>query len=134
MCLKRKRQNRKLLESFAGAERNCCKIVIIGIKREYLPYRHFCWKMTVLGGKQFLRQCYPEAIVKVVFFCFCLFVFFFSRFSSTLTGGKGGKADICRGTVPTLLARIVGTGDEFPAIVKFVKNNPIDFGTLHTFI
>ena len=38
--------------------------------------------MTVLGGKQFLKQGYPEAIVKVVFF--------FIRFSSTLTGGRNG--------------------------------------------
>ena len=92
-----------MLESCVGTERDCCKIVIIGVKREYLSYRHFSWRLTVLGGKQFLKQGYPEAIVKVVF---CLFVF--PRFSSKLTRGKGGEeADICRGTVPTLLARIL---------------------------
>ena len=36
--------------------------------------------MTVLGGKQFLKQGYPEAIVKPVFFCFSLLVCFFKIF------------------------------------------------------
>ena len=79
-----------LSESCVGTERNCCKIVIIGIKREYISHCHFSWRMTVLGGKQFLKKGYPEAIVKAVFFCFCLFLF--SRFSSILTGRKGGAS------------------------------------------
>ena len=62
---------------------------MIGIKREYLSYRHFSRRMNVLGSKQFLKQGYPEAIVKVVIFGFCL-LFAFSRFSSTLKGGRGG--------------------------------------------
>ena len=63
--------------------------------------------MTVLGGKQFLKL--SEAVLKLLSrllsFVF-VFWFVFSRFSSTLTGRKG-EADICRGTVPRLLARIV---------------------------
>ena len=38
---KEKRENRKLLESCVGTERDCCKIVIHAIKRKYLSYRHF---------------------------------------------------------------------------------------------
>ena len=44
--------------------------------------------MTVLGGKEFLKQGYPEAIVKVVFFCFC----FFKIFINVDRGeGEGGR-------------------------------------------
>ena len=67
--------------------------------------------MTVLGSKQFLKQGYPEAIVKVVFFFLfvCLFVCFF-KIVINIDRGKGeGGVDICCGTVPTLLARIVVT-------------------------
>ena len=65
-----------------------------------------------------MRQGYFGAIVKVFFSLFlCLLLVCFSRFISTLTGeraqeggegaGRGGAADMCRGTVPTLLAAIV---------------------------
>ena len=37
--------HRKLLESCIGNERDCCKIVIFGIKREYLSN----WRILFLG-------------------------------------------------------------------------------------
>ena len=62
-----------------------------------LLYRHFSWRMTVLGGKQFLKL--NEAVLKLLsrlfsFVFLCWFVF--SRFSSTLTGRKGGGRNLPR--------------------------------------
>ena len=58
--------------------------------------------MTVLGGKQFFQQGYPEAIVKAVLFCLCLFVF--KDFHQHWQSGKGEGR---QGASPPLLARIV---------------------------
>ena len=43
-----KSDNRKLLKSCVGTEGDCCKIVILGIKRECLSYRHFSWRILFL--------------------------------------------------------------------------------------
>ena len=70
-----------MLESSVGTERDCCKIVILGIKqREYLSYHHLIKSENVApGGEQFLKRGCSEAIDKVVdvfsFFCFCFSIF-----------------------------------------------------------
>ena len=67
-----------MLESSVGTERDCCKIVILGIKqREYLSYHHLIKSENVApGGEQFLKRGCSEAIVKVVVIVVVLFVFF----------------------------------------------------------
>ena len=37
-----------MLESSVGTERDCCKIVILGIKREYLSYRQLSQRILLL--------------------------------------------------------------------------------------
>lgn len=107
MWLKRKRENRKLLGSCVWTERDCCKIVILGIKSEYLIVNivgEYCsWR------RKFLKRGYSEATVNV----------FISRFTSTLIGGRGKAGfrglGLKRGrlwshltrNVPTLVTRII---------------------------
>ena len=63
--------------------------IAIGIRREYLSYRHFSWRILfILGGEQFLRRGYSEGVVKVFFW--------FSRFLSTLTGKGWGVGGLTR--------------------------------------
>ena len=33
---------------YFGTGRDCCKIVILGIKCEYLSYHHFSWRILLL--------------------------------------------------------------------------------------
>ena len=56
------RDNRKSLKSCVGTEGDCCKTVILRLKREYRSYRHFSWSPTFLQTWLFCSYC--QEVVK----------------------------------------------------------------------
>ena len=57
----------KLVDSCVGTERDCWKIVI-GIRCEYLSYRHLSWRILFLEA----HNSWNVAILKLLWkFCFC---------------------------------------------------------------
>lgn len=84
----KERDNKKLWESCVGTKCDCCKIVIIGIKCEYLSYRHFNWRILFLEAKNFWNVAILKLLSRL-FICFVLFFFF--KIFINIDGREGGR-------------------------------------------
>ena len=114
--------NKKLWESCVGTKRDCCKIVIIGIKINVNIYHivslveeYFCWRQKILETWLFWSYCQGYSFV----------LFFFFKIFINIDGREGGRLAcavlILREAVklsavsrPVLVIRIVGVRVKLP--------------------
>ena len=98
--------------------------MIIGTKDVNIcPIVIFSWRVTVLGGKKFLKQGYFEAIVKVFFLFLFVFllVFFFKIYINIDRGesgrrGRGGRTGRGVGYLPRNCSNTFGRDCDFNSV------------------